>query len=239
MRPDSARPVNSTIEGHAAKSTRITSLTLTYVEALLRALFFPRQKRQNPQSVVLFTQSAFCFAQKNARPEQRAPQAFVIAGMRKNFGDVTRKNTRHPSPSFRPRPIEASVGGSCVGGSISAPPTSFVLAVSAAKVLCRKTLICEPESSRLGQSDGLRSLRQKRCGHNAEGLLSKAPIPPLVVEWRLLGDTVEKLDFLSRSQFLGQQAGFKKNALSSTLAKIDRVHRLRGMRNIGSFSTIS
>jgi hypothetical protein len=162
---------------------------------------------------LLFTQSAFCFAQKNARPEQRAPQAFVITGMRKNFGDVTRKNTRHPSPSFWPRPIEASVGGSCVGGSISAPPTSFVLAVSAAKVLCRKTLICEPESSRLGQSDGLRSLRQKRCGHNAEGLLSKAPIPPLVVEWRLLGDTVEKLDFLSRSQFLGQQAGFKKNAL--------------------------
>ena len=26
-------------------------------------------------------------------------------------------------------------------------------------------------------------------------------------------DTVEKLDFLSRSQFLRQQAGFKKNAL--------------------------
>jgi len=51
LRPDSARPVNSTIEGHAAKSTRITSLTLTYVEALLRALFFPRQKRQNPQPV--------------------------------------------------------------------------------------------------------------------------------------------------------------------------------------------
>ena len=49
--PDSVRPVNSTIEGHAAKSTRITSLTLTYVEALLRALFFPRQKWQNPQRV--------------------------------------------------------------------------------------------------------------------------------------------------------------------------------------------
>jgi hypothetical protein len=30
-----------------------------------------------------------------------------------------------------------------------------------------------------------------------------------------------------------------ERSLSSTLAKIDRVHRLRGMRNIGSFSTIS
>jgi len=33
------------------------------------------------------------------------------------------------------------------------------------------------------------------------------------VELLLLTDTVEKLDFLPRSQFLRQQAGFKKKAL--------------------------
>jgi hypothetical protein len=66
LRPDSARPVNSTIEGHAAKSTRITSLTLTYVEALLRALFFPRQKRQNPQPVANKAALAACL--RSIRP---------------------------------------------------------------------------------------------------------------------------------------------------------------------------
>jgi len=32
-------------------------------------------------------------------------------------------------------------------------------------------------------------------------------------ECRQCADTVEKLDFLSRSQFMKQQAGFKKKAL--------------------------
>jgi hypothetical protein len=32
-------------------------------------------------------------------------------------------------------------------------------------------------------------------------------------EWRLLADTVEKLNLLPRSQFLRQQVGFKKKAL--------------------------
>jgi hypothetical protein len=32
-------------------------------------------------------------------------------------------------------------------------------------------------------------------------------------EWQLWVDTVEKLDFLPRSQFLRQQAGFKEKAL--------------------------
>jgi hypothetical protein len=40
LRPNSARSVNSTIEVQDAQSTKIKSLTLTYVELLLRALLF-------------------------------------------------------------------------------------------------------------------------------------------------------------------------------------------------------
>ena len=43
----------------------------------------------------------------------------------------------------------------------------------------------------------------------------------VIVRLRLT-DTVEKLDFLSRSQFLRQCAGFKKKALIPSLADHDR-----------------
>jgi hypothetical protein len=38
-------------------------------------------------------------------------------------------------------------------------------------------------------------------------------MPPAASNGRLRFDTVEKLDFLPRSQFLRQQAGFEKKAL--------------------------
>jgi hypothetical protein len=131
--------------------------------------------------------------------------------MRKNFGDVTHKNTRHPSASFRSRPIESSVVGSLLAVLTA---NKFVPAVTSPRSCPRHVY-----RDRRGKwSFSTVSLISSQFRAGSYG--SKAPIPSLAVEWQLMADTVEKLVFLSRSQFLRQQAAFKKNALRVSAEKL-------------------